>query len=105
MGQWALPPEKSVPRRPWYQVEAGRARPTGARSCRAATRAPACRYRLRVPPGSENVGRRPDESFGGSRDVTMKPTPAEKRSTFRALHAQGIFVLPNPWDIGSARML
>ena len=35
----------------------------------------------------------------------MKPTPAQKRATFRALHAQGIFVLPNPWDIGSARML
>jgi 2-methylisocitrate lyase-like PEP mutase family enzyme len=35
----------------------------------------------------------------------MKPTPAEKRAKFRALHAQGIFVLPNPWDIGSARML
>jgi 2-methylisocitrate lyase-like PEP mutase family enzyme len=27
-----------------------------------------------------------------------------KRATFRALHAQGCFVLPNPWDIGSARL-
>ena len=35
----------------------------------------------------------------------MKPTLEEKRAAFRALHAQGIFVLPNPWDIGSARML
>ncbi|HEX2761808.1 MAG TPA: isocitrate lyase/phosphoenolpyruvate mutase family protein, partial [Rhizomicrobium sp.] len=30
---------------------------------------------------------------------------AAKRAEFRALHAQGCFVLPNPWDIGSARLL
>lgn len=28
-----------------------------------------------------------------------------KRSIFRQLHAQGCFVLPNPWDVGSARYL
>ncbi len=33
------------------------------------------------------------------------PTIEEKRSTFRALHAQGCFVIPNPWDIGTARYL
>jgi 2-methylisocitrate lyase-like PEP mutase family enzyme len=33
------------------------------------------------------------------------PTVAEKRRTFRALHEQGCFVLPNPWDVGSARYL
>src|SRR6516162_9108560 len=33
------------------------------------------------------------------------PTPAEKRATFRKLHAQGCFVIPNPWDVGSARYL
>jgi 2-methylisocitrate lyase-like PEP mutase family enzyme len=32
-------------------------------------------------------------------------TPAEKRAVFRALHQQGCFVLPNPWDAGSTRML
>lgn len=32
-------------------------------------------------------------------------TVAEKRSAFRALHTQGCFALPNPWDVGSARML
>jgi 2-methylisocitrate lyase-like PEP mutase family enzyme len=32
-------------------------------------------------------------------------TTAEKRAAFRSLHASGCFVLPNPWDIGSARML
>jgi 2-methylisocitrate lyase-like PEP mutase family enzyme len=33
------------------------------------------------------------------------PTVAEKRRTFRALHASGCFVIPNPWDAGSARYL
>ncbi len=32
-------------------------------------------------------------------------TVAEKRKTFHALHASGCFVIPNPWDIGSARWL
>lgn len=35
----------------------------------------------------------------------MTRTVAEKRAAFRALHAEGCFVLPNPWDIGSARYL
>src|SRR6478609_1392902 len=35
----------------------------------------------------------------------MTHTIAEKRAAFRALHHQGCFVLPNPWDTGSARML
>ena len=30
---------------------------------------------------------------------------AEKRARFRELHQSGCFVLPNPWDIGSARMM
>ena len=33
------------------------------------------------------------------------PTIAEKRRTFRTLHQQGCFVIPNPWDIGTARYL
>jgi 2-methylisocitrate lyase-like PEP mutase family enzyme len=33
------------------------------------------------------------------------PSTAEKRRTFRELHRSGCFVLPNPWDIGSARYL
>ena len=32
-------------------------------------------------------------------------TTAEKRAKFRELHNSGCFVLPNPWDIGSARMM
>ncbi|WP_439550777.1 isocitrate lyase/PEP mutase family protein [Falsiroseomonas sp.] len=30
---------------------------------------------------------------------------AERRAAFRALHAEGCFLLPNPWDAGSARYL
>jgi len=32
-------------------------------------------------------------------------SPAEKRAAFRRLHETGCFVMPNPWDVGSARML
>jgi 2-methylisocitrate lyase-like PEP mutase family enzyme len=35
----------------------------------------------------------------------MSRTVAEKRAAFRKLHESGCFVLPNPWDVGSARML
>ncbi|MFC0398043.1 isocitrate lyase/PEP mutase family protein [Paraburkholderia rhizosphaerae] len=35
----------------------------------------------------------------------MSRTTAEKRAAFRALHASGCFILPNPWDAGSARYL
>ncbi|MBN3804488.1 isocitrate lyase/phosphoenolpyruvate mutase family protein [Paraburkholderia sp. Ac-20336] len=35
----------------------------------------------------------------------MPRTAAEKRAAFRALHTSGCFVLPNPWDAGSARYL
>ena len=30
---------------------------------------------------------------------------ADKRRSFRALHRTGCFVLPNPWDVGTARYL
>jgi 2-methylisocitrate lyase-like PEP mutase family enzyme len=33
------------------------------------------------------------------------PTTAEKRQTYRKLHESGCFVIPNPWDVGSARYL
>jgi len=31
--------------------------------------------------------------------------PTDRAETFRALHQAGCFVIPNPWDAGSARML
>src|SRR5262245_40404195 len=33
------------------------------------------------------------------------PTIADKRKTFHELHRAGCFVIPNPWDVGSARWL
>lgn len=35
----------------------------------------------------------------------MNPKVIAKHDAFRRLHEQGCFVLPNPWDVGSARML
>jgi methylisocitrate lyase len=35
----------------------------------------------------------------------MPATTADKRATFRKLHETGCFVLPNPYDVGSARAL
>jgi 2-methylisocitrate lyase-like PEP mutase family enzyme len=32
-------------------------------------------------------------------------TVADKRAQFRRLHESGCFVIPNPWDVGSARYL
>ena len=34
-----------------------------------------------------------------------RPSTAEKRKRFRALHERGCFVIPNPWNVGSARYL
>jgi 2-methylisocitrate lyase-like PEP mutase family enzyme len=33
------------------------------------------------------------------------PDLAPRRAAFRALHAEGTFVIPNPWDAGTARYL
>jgi 2-methylisocitrate lyase-like PEP mutase family enzyme len=35
----------------------------------------------------------------------MTKTAADKRRAFRALHETGCFVMPNPWDVGSALAL
>jgi 2-methylisocitrate lyase-like PEP mutase family enzyme len=37
--------------------------------------------------------------------VHIRPSIADKRRTFHRLHEQGCFVIPNPWDVGSARFL
>ena len=34
-----------------------------------------------------------------------RPSIADKRRAFHALHEAGCFVIPNPWDVGSARYL
>jgi len=35
----------------------------------------------------------------------LRPFVADKRQTFRKLHEAGCFVIPNPWNVGSARYL
>lgn len=35
----------------------------------------------------------------------MPLTPADKRATFKKLHESGCFIIPNPFDVGSARAL
>ena len=37
--------------------------------------------------------------------TARRASVADKRRTFRRLHASGCFVIPNPWDLGSARFL
>jgi 2-methylisocitrate lyase-like PEP mutase family enzyme len=37
--------------------------------------------------------------------MTSRPSVADKRRTFRKLHEAGCFVIPNPWNVGSARYL
>ena len=34
-----------------------------------------------------------------------RPSTADKRKTFHELHRSGCFVIPNPWNVGSARYL
>ena len=37
--------------------------------------------------------------------TTSRPSTTDKRRSFRQLHHSGCFVLPNPWDLGSALYL
>jgi 2-methylisocitrate lyase-like PEP mutase family enzyme len=37
--------------------------------------------------------------------TASRPSVSEKRKTFRKLHGAGCFVIPNPWNVGSARYL
>jgi 2-methylisocitrate lyase-like PEP mutase family enzyme len=34
--------------------------------------------------------------------MSSRPSVSDKRRTFRALHERGCFVIPNPWNVGSA---
>jgi 2-methylisocitrate lyase-like PEP mutase family enzyme len=36
---------------------------------------------------------------------SSRPSTADKRKTFRKLHESGCFVIPNPWNVGTARYL
>jgi len=46
----------------------------------------------------------PDRMTGGV-DASSQSALPTRRRTFRALHERGCFVIPNPWDVGSARYL
>ena len=37
--------------------------------------------------------------------AASQPALTARRKAFRALHERGCFVIPNPWDVGSARYL
>ena len=37
--------------------------------------------------------------------TSPRPSVAQKRKVFRKLHEAGCFVIPNPWNVGSARYL
>ena len=37
--------------------------------------------------------------------MPLRPSIADKRRAFHRLHESGCFVIPNPWDVGSARYL
>src|SRR5882724_2233474 len=39
------------------------------------------------------------------RNAMPRPSVADKRRAFAKLHESGCFVIPNPWDVGSARYL
>jgi 2-methylisocitrate lyase-like PEP mutase family enzyme len=41
----------------------------------------------------------------GMDNATSQAEVAARRKAFRALHERGCFVIPNPWDVGSARYL
>src|SRR5262245_55034366 len=41
----------------------------------------------------------------GADDTTSQAAVSARRKAFRALHERGCFVIPNPWDVGSARYL
>lgn len=45
------------------------------------------------------------EPAAGVRELASDAEITARRRAFRALHQQGCFVIPNPWDVGSARYL
>jgi 2-methylisocitrate lyase-like PEP mutase family enzyme len=44
-------------------------------------------------------------SVADAQEAASRATLAARRKTFRTLHERGCFVIPNPWDVGSARYL
>src|SRR6187402_779422 len=44
-------------------------------------------------------------AVAGAPEAPPHAALAARRTAFRALHERGCFVIPNPWDAGSARYL
>jgi 2-methylisocitrate lyase-like PEP mutase family enzyme len=44
-------------------------------------------------------------AVAGAQDAASQAALAARRKAFRELHERGCFVIPNPWDVGSARYL
>ena len=59
---------------------------------------------LSIPPGKSDEFNRQPGAPSPAADA-VRETQAQKVGRFRELHATGCFVIPNPWDIGSARLL
>src|SRR5260370_19431887 len=49
------------------------------------------------------VARQSERNSKQAKQSVIMPTTADKRVTFRKLHEAGCFVIPNPWNIGTAR--
>src|SRR4051794_2807731 len=47
----------------------------------------------------------PPNAVEGWVDIALPCRAMDMCETFRLLHADGIFVMPNPWDVGSAKRL
>jgi len=45
------------------------------------------------------------DPIAAAHDATSQAAFTARRKVFRALHERGCFVIPNPWDVGSARYL
>lgn len=46
-----------------------------------------------------------DSEFSNTGGSGRRAAYDARRRAFRALHESGCFVIPNPWDVGSARYL
>ena len=94
--------------------------PTTPKACTAGhhgSHEPARAGPLRHTPDNRSVAAGAPTSFPGSdlivaSDIdgglfvlgyTVVKSPQERRDRFRQLHESGCFVIPNPWDVGSAR--
>ncbi len=54
---------------------------------------------------SSTTSTRVPSRAAGAPGATSQAAWAARRKAFRALHERGCFVIPNPWDVGSARYL